>query len=155
VLVNAPLRPAAEPRAPGRTFIDRIIEHEEGRQITGIKNITMTADYFNDHFPLKPIVPGVLIMEALTGCARMLIERTLVAQGAESKKPVLSCARKVKFRKFVQPGDQLLLHVQMESFQPHGSTVSAKALVHDKRVATLSAEFNHMNRDEYIKTFLS
>jgi 3-hydroxyacyl-[acyl-carrier-protein] dehydratase len=115
----------------------------------------MTADYFNDHFPLKPLLPGVIIMDALIHCARILIDRTLTTRGLDRKKAILARSQKVKFRKFVQPGDQLMLNVKMQDFQPQGSTVTAKALVQDKMVATLSAEFSHMDRDEYIKAFLS
>lgn len=153
--IRAPLLTHGESLTQKRPVIDRILEYEEDKQIVGIKNITMTADYFNDHFPLKPLLPGVVIMDALIRCARILIDRTLTARGLDSKKAILSRSQKVKFRKFVQPGDQLLLHVKMQDFQPQRSTVTAKALVQDKMVATLSAEFSHMDRNEYIKAFLS
>jgi 3-hydroxyacyl-[acyl-carrier-protein] dehydratase len=138
----------------GQPAIDRILECEEGVRIECIKNITMTADYFNDHFPRKPILPGVIIMDALIRCARILIDRTLAARGFDSKKAILLRSQKVKFRKFVQPGDQLRLQVKLLDFQPQHSTVAAKALVQDKMVATLAAEFSHMTHDEYIKAFL-
>ena len=63
--------------------------------------------------------------------------------------------KKIKFRKFVQPGDQLLLEVTLENFSPHASTIRARALIADKVVATLSADFLHLSRDEYITTYLA
>ncbi len=152
---RTPLLTHGEPLTQKQPVIDRILEYEEGRHIVGIKNITMTADYFNDHFPLKPLLPGVIIMDALIRCARILIDRTLTARDLDSKKAILSRSQKVKFRKFVQPGDQLLLHVKLQDFQSRRSTVTAKALVQDKVVASLSAEFSHLDRDEYINAFLS
>jgi 3-hydroxyacyl-[acyl-carrier-protein] dehydratase len=152
---RAPLLTQGAPLTQKQPVIDRILEHEEDKHIVGIKNITMTADYFNDHFPLKPLLPGVIIMDALIHCARILIDRTLTTRGLDRKKAILACSQKVKFRKFVQPGDQLQLHVRMQDFQPQRSSITAKALVQDKMVATLSAEFSHMDRDEYIKAFLS
>jgi 3-hydroxyacyl-[acyl-carrier-protein] dehydratase len=153
--IRAPLLTHGEPLTQKQPVIDRILEYEEGGHIVGIKNITMTADYFNDHFPLKPLLPGVIIMDALIRCARILIDRTLTARGFDSKKAILSRSQKVKFRKFVQPGDQLLIHVKLQDFQSQRSTVTAKALVQDKVVASLSAEFFHLDRDEYINAFLS
>jgi len=135
--------------------IDRIIFYEERQRIVGIKNITTTADYFNDHFPRKPLLPGVVIMDALIGCARILINRALTAHGWEQMQAVLVRAHKVKFRRFVQPGDQLVVQVQMGEFTEQQSMVHAKALVHDKVAATLAAEFCHLDRDTYLKTFLS
>lgn len=135
--------------------IDRIISYEEHQCIVGIKNITTTADYFNDHFPRKPILPGVVIMDTLIGCARILINRALTAHGWEQKQAILVRAHKVKFRRFVQPGDQLVVQVQMKGFMEQQSTVHAQALVHDKVAATLAAEFYHVDRDAYLKTFLS
>ena len=153
--IRAPLLTQGEPLTQKQPVIDRILEYEEGRHIVGIKNITMTADYFNDHFPLKPLLPGVIIMDALIRCARILIDRTLTARGLDGKKAILFRSQKVKFRKFVQPGDQLLLQVKLQDFQSQHSMVTAKALVQDKMVATLSAEFSHLDRDEYINAFLS
>jgi 3-hydroxymyristoyl/3-hydroxydecanoyl-(acyl carrier protein) dehydratase len=60
----------------------------------------------------------------------------------------------VKFRKFVQPGDQLFLDVRLESFEATASRVSAKGLINGKMVTTLSAEFTHLTREEYIKAYL-
>jgi len=148
-----PQGPSALPAA--RPWVDRVIKYEAGKNILGIKNVTSTEDFFNDHFPRKPLLPGVIIMEALTSTARMLIEPVLAANGLDHKRAILQQAKKVKFRKFVQPGDQLLLEVTLESFQPHASTIKARALLQDKVAATLSAEFLHVSRDEYITAYLA
>ena len=138
-----------------RPWVDRVIEYEAGKKIVGIRNVTSTEDYFRDHFPLKPLLPGVIIMESLISAAQLLIGPMLAANGLGSKKAVLTQATKVKFRKLVQPGDQLLLEISLESFHQHSSTIKARALIQDKVAATLSAAFQHLSRDEYIKAYLA
>jgi 3-hydroxyacyl-[acyl-carrier-protein] dehydratase len=136
-------------------WVDRVLHCEAGKKILGIKNVTSTEDFFNDHFPRMPLLPGVIIMEALTSAARMLIEPVLAAHGLDHTRAILRQAQKVKFRKPVRPGDQLLLEATLESFQPQGSTIRARALLQDKVAASLSAEFLHLSRDEYIAAYLA
>jgi len=138
-----------------RPWVDRVIEYAAGKKIVGIRNVTSTEDCFRDHFPLKPLLPGVIIMKSLISAAQLLIEPILAANGLDHKKAVLQQAKKVKFKKFVQPGDQLLLEVSLESFHPQSSTIKARALIQDKVAATLSAAFQHLSRDEYIKAYLA
>ncbi len=143
--------------APRRQYsgIDRIVSYEAQQRIVGLKNITTTADYFRDHFPRKPLLPGVVIMDALLDCARILINHALRTHGCDTKQAVLSRAQKVKFRRFVQPGDQLVLQAAMDQFSEQQSIVRAQALVHNKPAATLAAVFCHIDRDAYLTTFLS
>lgn len=138
-----------------RPWVDRVIKYEAGKNLLGVKNVTSTEDFFNDHFPRKPLLPGVIIMESLTSAARMLIDPVLASNGFDHKRAILQQAKKVKFRKFVQPGDQLLLEVTLESFAPHASTITARALLQDTVAASLSAAFQHLSRDEYIAAYLA
>jgi 3-hydroxyacyl-[acyl-carrier-protein] dehydratase len=147
-----PHRANAAPAA--RPWVDRVIEYEAGKKITGIRNVTSTEDYFNDHFPRRPILPGVIIMAGLTSVAQLLLGPLLAANGIEHKKAVLRQAKKIKFRKLVQPGDQLLLEAELLSFNPQASSIRARALIGDTVAATLSADFLHLSREEYITAYL-
>jgi 3-hydroxyacyl-[acyl-carrier-protein] dehydratase len=138
-----------------RPWVDRVIEYEAGKKIVGIRNVTGTEDYFNDHFPRRPILPGVIIMDALTSAAQLLLGPVLAGNGLDHKKAVLQQAKKIKFRKLVQPGDQLLLEASLVSFNPQASAIRARALIGDTVAATLSADFLHLSREEYITTYLS
>ena len=91
-------------------LVDRIVELEEGKRIAGIKNVTMNEQFFNGHFPGRPIMPGVLIVEALAQTAGILILRQAENQG---KYPYFMSIDKVKFRKPVRPGDQLRLEAEI------------------------------------------
>jgi 3-hydroxymyristoyl/3-hydroxydecanoyl-(acyl carrier protein) dehydratase len=135
-------------------WVDKILEFEEGKRIAGIKNVTSTEDYFNDHFPLKPIFPSVLIMESLVSLARILIGRILSSDDLSQSKPLLIAGQKIEFHKFVQPGDQLQLDARLIEYNVDKSRVQAKASVANKIVSGLSMEFVHLSRDEYIKSYL-
>jgi len=137
-----------------RRWVDRIIDYEEHERIMGIKNVTATEDYFNDHFPLKPILPGVMILESLIGLSGILVERLLADQGFTDRKPLLKHSKKIKFRRFVQPGDQLVIDAKLIDFTPKISSIKAKATVNEKTAATISIEFEHLDREEYKKNYL-
>ena len=74
--------------AGSRKWVDVILDSNDPERIQGIKNITATEDYFNDHFPLKPILPGVVIMQSVASLAGVLLRRVLDRQGIP-KTPVL------------------------------------------------------------------
>jgi 3-hydroxyacyl-[acyl-carrier-protein] dehydratase len=136
-----------------RRWVDRIIDCEEPERIMGIKNVTATEDYFNDHFPLKPVLPGVMILESLIGLSGILVERLLADQGFTDRKPLLKHSKKIKFRRFVQPGDQLVIDAKLIDFTPKISSIKAKAKVNEKTAATISIEFEHLDREEYKKNY--
>ncbi|WP_447973302.1 3-hydroxyacyl-ACP dehydratase FabZ [Nitrospira sp. Kam-Ns4a] len=92
-------------------LVDRIRELEAGRRIVGIKNVTVNEPFFQGHFPGRPIMPGVLILEALAQVGGVLAFKSAPLAG----KPVvyLTGVDKAKFRKPVVPGDQLRLEVEV------------------------------------------
>ena len=87
-------------------MIDRILEIEGTRRIVGIKNVSINEEYFQGHYPGNPIMPGVLIIEALAQIGGVLLGQALEHKG---KAAVLLSLDKVKFRRAVRPGDQLIL----------------------------------------------
>jgi 3-hydroxyacyl-[acyl-carrier-protein] dehydratase len=90
-------------------LVDSILELESGQRAIGIKNVTMSEDFLADHFPDRPIMPGMLILEALVQLADWLVREA-------SDFEQLGLARafdRVKFRRLVSPGDQLRLEVEV------------------------------------------
>ena len=127
-------------------LVDRIIELEPKVKAVGIKNITMNEEFFQGHFPGNPIMPGVLIIEALAQVGGILAFRSGVSPG---KSVYFMTIEKAKFRKPVVPGDQLRLEVNVIHIR--GDSVwkfSGNALVDDKIAA--EAEFVAMVTDREI-----
>jgi len=91
-------------------LIDRVLEIEEGKRVVGIKNVTINEPFFAGHFPTKPVMPGVLILEALAQISGVLM---LSAKGKERKLAYFLAIDKAKFRKAVHPGDQLRLEAEV------------------------------------------
>ena len=95
-------------RSPHRypfLLVDRILELDEGKRVVGIKNVTINEPFFQGHFPGHPIMPGVLIVEAMAQVGGMLMLGSL--QDPDSKVVYFTSLDNVKFRKPVKPGDQL------------------------------------------------
>ena len=115
-------------------LVDRIIEIEPGKRIVGIKNVTYNEPFFPGHFPGRPIMPGVLIVEAMAQTAGVLVCNSL--SGEERKKPVYFLGMdNVKFRKPVIPGDQLRLELEITKHRQSIWGFKGKALVDGKLVA--------------------
>ncbi len=94
-------------------LIDRVVDFEKGKTLTGIKNVTVNEPHFNGHFPDVPIMPGVLIIEAMAQATGLLGFRSLGERPQENMLYILAGVNKVKFRKQVVPGDQLVLHAEL------------------------------------------
>jgi UDP-3-O-[3-hydroxymyristoyl] N-acetylglucosamine deacetylase/3-hydroxyacyl-[acyl-carrier-protein] dehydratase len=124
-------------------LVDRILDIEDGKRIVGIKNVTINEPFFQGHFPGHPIMPGVLIVEAMAQVGGMLLMRTIDDPG--SKVVYFMSIDNIKFRKPVKPGDQI--RFEMEVLQMRGSVSKMKgvALVDGEVVA--QAEMAAMVRD--------
>jgi beta-hydroxyacyl-ACP dehydratase FabZ len=108
-------------------LVDRIREIEIGRRIVGIKNVTQNEPFFQGHFPDRPIMPGVLIIEALAQVGGVLCLKTYPAK---SKPAVfLTGIDNAKFRKPVEPGDQLRFEVEVLKQRPPFWKMTGKAYV--------------------------
>jgi len=91
-------------------FVDRVIEIEQGKKGIGIKNVTANDGFFQGHFPQKPVMPGVIMVEAMAQTAGVVLLTSGVHNG---KVALFMSISEVKFRKIVYPGDQLLLEVEI------------------------------------------
>jgi 3-hydroxyacyl-[acyl-carrier-protein] dehydratase len=122
------------PHAYPFLLVDRIIEIEPGKRIAGIKNVTYNEPFFPGHFPTRPIMPGVLIVEAMAQTAGVLVCNSLSEE--ERNKPVYFLGMdNVKFRKPVIPGDQLRLELEITKHRQSIWGFKGKALVDGKLVA--------------------
>jgi 3-hydroxyacyl-[acyl-carrier-protein] dehydratase len=133
------------PHAYPFLLVDRIIEMDPGKCIVGIKNVTYNEPFFPGHFPDRPIMPGVLIVEAMAQTAGVLAFKSMPKE--EQGKPVYFLGiDHVRFRKPVVPGDQLRLELEITKHRQSIWGFKGKALVEGKLVA--EAEFLAMLGDE-------
>jgi len=115
-------------------LVDRILNLVPGEKITALKNVTINEPFFQGHFPSYPIMPGVLIVEAMAQAAGVLALESVPAEKRGA--PVFFMGLdKVKFRKPVVPGDQLIFEVQIIKFRSKVVKASGKAFVEDSIVA--------------------
>ncbi len=119
-------------------LVDKIIEIEGDRKIIGIKNVTCNEQYFQGHFPGTPIMPGVLIVEAMAQASGLLFSQRLEHTG---KLAVLLGMDNVKFRKAVVPGDQIILMAEAVMLRKRTAQCSCRALVGDTTVAEAQIKF--------------
>lgn len=89
-------------------LVDRVLELEEGKRAVGLKNVTINEEFFNGHFPHYPVMPGVLIVEALAQVSAVIM---LTKEGNEGRLGLLAGIDHCRFKKQVKPGDQLCLEV--------------------------------------------
>lgn len=116
-------------------LVDRVLSYEPGKSILAIKNVTANEEYFNGHFPSRPIMPGVLQIEALAQTAGLLIYYTTNMPADEKTNwHFFAGVDNARFKRIVDPGDQLHLHVEVAK-QKRGLWVfNAKATV-NKEIA--------------------
>jgi 3-hydroxyacyl-[acyl-carrier-protein] dehydratase len=110
-------------------LVDRILEVEEGKKAVGIKNVTANEEFFNGHFPNYPVMPGVLIVEALAQVGAVAM---LKKEENRGRLAFFTGIDKCRFKRQVKPGDQLKLEVEMIRFKG--------AIGKGKGVATVDGE---------------
>jgi len=91
-------------------LVDRILEIEPRKRIVGIKNVTVNENFFNGHFPQKPVMPGVLIIESMAQTAGILM---LSEEENQGKIPFFTGIDRARFRRTVVPGDQLVMEMEV------------------------------------------
>jgi UDP-3-O-[3-hydroxymyristoyl] N-acetylglucosamine deacetylase/3-hydroxyacyl-[acyl-carrier-protein] dehydratase len=124
-------------------LVDRIIKLEKDF-VVGIKNVTISEPFFLGHFPEKPVMPGVLIIEAMAQVGGFLLLNRV--KDTENKLLFFMMIDKVKFRKPVRPGDQLRSEITMKRFRDKICVIQGKAFVEDEVVA--EGEFTAMIIDK-------
>ncbi|WMP18306.1 3-hydroxyacyl-ACP dehydratase FabZ [Thiothrix lacustris] len=94
-------------------LVDRVLEYEVGKSLTAIKNVTVNEPWVNGHFPHQPIMPGVLIIEALAQATGLLGFRTMGEEPQTDTLYLLVAVDKARFKQAVVPGDQLVMKVEL------------------------------------------
>jgi UDP-3-O-[3-hydroxymyristoyl] N-acetylglucosamine deacetylase/3-hydroxyacyl-[acyl-carrier-protein] dehydratase len=135
---------AALPHRYPFLLVDRIIELEPGVRIVGLKNVTINEPFFQGHFPDHPIMPGVLIVEAMAQAGGMLLMDSL--EHPASKVVYFMAIDGVKFRRPVLPGDQLRLEVELVQFRGSTSRTRGRAYVDGQLAAEAEMMAKVMDR---------
>ncbi len=108
-------------------LIDRITRWEPGKAAAATKNVALSEDFFDDHFPRRPVMPGVLILEGMAQLSGLLLEASLPADAARHAKAILTVLEKTKFRQLVKPGDTLTYNTTVLSVNAAGGKVKVAA----------------------------
>ncbi len=117
-------------------LIDRVVDYEKGSYLKAIKNVTYNEPFFNGHFPIRPVMPGVLIVEAMAQATGLLSMETDPSTAGGSSIYLFVGIDKARFRRQVEPGDQLLIEVHQKSIRRGIGFFSGKATVDGKVAAT-------------------
>ena len=125
-------------------LVDRIVEIEPGKRIVGVKNVTINEPFFQGHFPGRPIMPGVLLLEVMAQVGGILARKT--ASGNGTPVVMLTGVEKAKFRRPVIPGDQLRIEVEIVKRKEPFWKMGGKIVVDTGTVC--EAEMTAMVREE-------
>ena len=126
-------------------LVDRVIEFEIGKSIHAVKNITLNEPQFTGHFPNKPVMPGVLIVEAMAQASAILVSKSMDSR--EGKDVFFMSIEKAKFRKIVEPGDVMHIYAKIE--QNRGQVWKFSSYVEVDGALVAESDFTAMvkNRD--------
>lgn len=118
-------------------LVDRVLEFEVGKSILALKNVSCNEEYFNGHFPEHPVMPGVLMIEALAQASGLLIfYTTKVGANASTNWYFLAGVDKARFKRIVNPGDQLHLYSEIIKHKRDIWVFNAKAKVGNELVCS-------------------
>ncbi len=111
-------------------LIDRVVEFEPAKRLVAIKNVTINEPFFQGHFPGFPIMPGVLVIEAMAQAGGMIMMAEMPDR--HKKLVVFTGIERAKFRKPVTPGDQLRIEIEVLAFRSRAGRIAGRALVDGK-----------------------
>ncbi|MEO1917390.1 3-hydroxyacyl-ACP dehydratase FabZ [Candidatus Thioglobus sp.] len=117
-------------------LIDRVLEIEIGKSLVAIKNVTFNEPQFTGHFPEQPIMPGVMIVEALAQATGILAFKSEVGKPIDGQIYMLVGIDKVRFKRVVEPGDQIRLEVEVMVVKRGIWKFKCRASVEDQTVTT-------------------
>jgi len=117
-------------------LIDRVTDYKEGEYLHAYKNITYNENFFTGHFPIRPVMPGVLILEALAQATGILAFKTNNAMPTDDSLYYFVGIDNARFKRPVEPGDQLVLEVKLVKHKGPVWKFSAEAKVDGKVVAS-------------------
>ena len=115
------------------TLLDRVVSIDPGRSITATKSVTLSEEYLADHFPRFPVLPGVLMLEAMTQAAAWTVR---LGEDFAHAIVVLRAARNVKYGDFAEPGKTLTVHAEVLSQDETTTKIKASGMIGDKTSLT-------------------
>ncbi|MCC5909636.1 MAG: 3-hydroxyacyl-ACP dehydratase FabZ [Clostridiaceae bacterium] len=124
-------------------LVDKITEIEAGKSAVGVKNVTINEPFFQGHFPQKPLMPGVLMVEALAQVAGIACSEV---EGNEGKIGVFTGIDNCKFRRQVVPGDVLRLEINITAFRRGIGKAEGKAYVGEDLACSANLTFAMVNK---------
>ncbi|MEO8419410.1 MAG: 3-hydroxyacyl-ACP dehydratase FabZ [Methylophilaceae bacterium] len=116
-------------------LVDRVLSLDVGKEIVAVKNVSMNEPFFPGHFPYHPVMPGVLIVEAMAQAAAILSFKTMETKPSDDSVYYFAGIDNARFKKPVSPGDQLILKVKIDRVLRGIWKYSGQALVDDVVVA--------------------
>jgi 3-hydroxyacyl-[acyl-carrier-protein] dehydratase len=121
-------------------LIDRVVEYEPAKRLVAIKNVTINEPFFQGHFPGYPMMPAVLVVEAMAQAGAMIMLAEIADR--DRKLAVFTGIERAKFRRPVTPGDQLRIEVEVLAFRSRAGRIAGRALVDGKLAceATLTCQ---------------
>ncbi|MCF7732719.1 MAG: beta-hydroxyacyl-ACP dehydratase [Akkermansiaceae bacterium] len=129
-------------------LIDRITTWEPGLLAEGVKNVALSEDFFDDHFPRRPVMPGVLILEGMAQLGGLLLETSLQEQYNKSAKAVVTMLERTKFRTMIKPGDSLRYRTEVMAINEAGGKIKATAHCEGKPVTSTEMVFGFKYLDD-------
>lgn len=129
-------------------MIDKIRKWEIGVKAEAVKNIALSEDFFDDHFPRRPIMPGVLIIEGMAQLAGLLLEASVKEKNKMNVKCLLTILERTKFREVVRPGDTLIYKTAINSINANGGKLTATAFCEDRVIVTTEMVFAFKSVDD-------
>ena len=123
-------------------LLDKVTELVPGQKISAVKSLSLAEEYLADHFPNFPVLPGVLIIEAMVQTAAMLVR---VTNNFSHSMIVLSEARNVKYKSFVKPGNVLRISIEAKKIDAQSSSFIGSAYVGDQPMVEARLKLRHFN----------
>ncbi|MES2204291.1 MAG: 3-hydroxyacyl-ACP dehydratase FabZ [Pseudomonadota bacterium] len=118
-------------------LVDRVLDYVPSERLTAIKNVTMNEPFFTGHFPGRPVMPGVLMIEAIAQAGAILFFQTHIDAGnPDSGLMFLAGIDNARFKKIVEPGDQLRIEVEVTKIRTPVWRMIGKIFVEDKLVCS-------------------